>query len=122
LTFRPRYGLFEPTVKQFRTTNAAADFPSGISNAIRDVFDDFASVYLDDQLTYGDSDEEPIGHVKWIMQRLLVAGLYLKPEKCKFHKEKVMYLGLMISTKGISMDDDKVETVWNRSRVKKPTN
>jgi hypothetical protein len=109
-------------VKQFGTTNAAADFPVGISNAIREVLDDFASVNLDDQLTYGDSEEEPIGHVKWIMQRLLEAGLYLKPEKCKFHKEKVMYLGLMISTKGISMDDDKVETVWNCSRVKKPKN
>ena len=53
------------------------------------------------------------------MQRLLEAGLYLKPEKCEFHKETVRYLGLIISTKGISMDEDKVETVRNWSKEKK---
>jgi len=56
------------------------------------------------------------------MQRLLDAGLYLNPEKCEFHKETVRYLGLSISTKGISMDQDKVETVWNWSREKKTEN
>jgi hypothetical protein len=45
--------------------------------------------------------------------------LYLKPEKCEFHKETVGYLGLIVSTKGISMDENKVETVRNWSREKK---
>jgi len=53
------------------------------------------------------------------MQRRLEAGLYLKPEKCEFHKETIRYLGLSISTKGIWMDEDKVETVRNWSREKK---
>jgi len=52
------------------------------------------------------------------MEWLVEAGLYLKPEKCKFHKETVRYFELIISTKGISMDVDKVETVWNWSREK----
>jgi hypothetical protein len=56
------------------------------------------------------------------MDRLLKAGLYLKPEKCEFHKETVKYLGLIISTKGISMDPDKIETVRNWSREKKTAN
>jgi len=84
--------------------------------------DDFASAYLDDSLIYRDSEEEHIGHVKCIMQWLLEVGLYLKPEKCKFHNETVKYLGLIISTKGISMDKDKIETVWNWSREKKTEN
>jgi hypothetical protein len=84
--------------------------------------DDFASAYLDDVLIYSDSEEEHGVHVKWIMQRLLEAGLYLKPEKCEFHKETVRYLGLIISTKGISMDEDKVETVRNWSNEKNTAN
>ena len=60
--------------------------------------------------------------MKWIMQRLLEAGLYLKPEKCDFHKETVKYLRLIISTTAISMDDDKVDTVLNWSREKKTEN
>jgi hypothetical protein len=77
---------------------------------------------LDDVLIYNDSEEEHVGHVKWIMQQLLEAGLYLKPEKCEFHKETVRYLGLIISSKGISMDEDTVETVRNWSKEKKTEN
>ena len=83
--------------------------------------DDFASAYLDDILIYSDSEEEHVEHVKWVMQRLLEASLYLKPEKCEFHMQTVRCLGLIISTKGISMDEDKVETVRNWSQEKKTT-
>jgi hypothetical protein len=122
LAFRTRYGLYKPTVMQFGTTYAPADFQGYINNAIREALDDFASAYLYDVLIYSDSEEEHVGHVKWIMQRLLEAGLYLKPEKCKFQKEIVRYLGLIISTKRISMDEDKVETVRNWSREKTTEN
>jgi len=96
---------------QFGTTYALADFQDHINNAIGEVFDKFASAYLDDVIIYSNLVEEHKGHVKWNVQRLLDAGLYLKPEKCNFHKDTVKYLGLIISTNGICMDKDKVETV-----------
>jgi hypothetical protein len=107
---------------QFGTTNAPADFQGYINDTIREALDRFASAYLDDMLIYSNSIEEHEEHVKWIMDRLLKAGLYLKPEKCEFHKETVKYLGLVISTKGVSMDPDKIETVRNWSREKKTAN
>jgi hypothetical protein len=113
LAFRTRYGLFEPLVMQFGTTNAPADFPGYINDTIREALDRFASAYLDDILIYSNSIEEHEKHVKWIMGRLLKAGLYLKPEKCEFHKKTVKYLGLIISTSGVSMDPDKVDMVRN---------
>jgi len=122
LAFWTRYGLYEPTVMQFGTTNAPADFQGYINNPIREALDDFASAYLDDILIYSDSEEEHVGHGTCIMQRLLDSGLYLKPEKCEFHKETVRYLQLIISTKGNSMDEDKVKTVRNWSGEKKTEN
>ena len=122
MAFRTGYGLFEPTVMQFGTTNAPADFQGYVTNAIREALDEFPSAYLDDILIYSNSQEEHEDHVKWIMQRLLDAGLYLKPEKCEFHKDIVKYLELIIPTNGISMDEDKVETVRNWSREKKTAN
>ena len=122
LAFRTRYGLFEPMIMQFGTTNAPADFQRYVNKTIREALDEFASAYLDDILIYSNLEEEHEGHVKWIMQRLLDAGLYLKPEKCEFHKRTLKYLGLIISTKGISMDEDKVETVWNWSRQMRTAN
>jgi len=89
LAFRTRYGLYEPIVMQFGTTTAPAHFQGYINNAIREALDDFASAFLDDVLLYSDFEEEHVRHVKWIMQRLLEAGLYLKPEKWEFHKETV---------------------------------
>jgi len=74
---------------QFGTTNAARDFQGYIHNTIREALDNFALAYLDDILIYSDSEEEHVEHVKWVMKRLLEAGLYLKPEKCDFHKETV---------------------------------
>jgi hypothetical protein len=68
LALRIRFGLFEPTVMQFGTTNAPADFQGYINNAIKEALDGFASAYLDDVLIYSDSEEEHVGHVKWIMQ------------------------------------------------------
>jgi hypothetical protein len=63
LCFRTRYGLYKPTVMQFGTTNASADFQAYINNAIREALDDFASVYLDDVLIYSDSEKDHVGHV-----------------------------------------------------------
>jgi len=73
---------------------------------------------LDDVLIYSNLQEEHVEHVKWVMQLLLEASLYLKPEKCEYHKETLRYLGLIISTEGISMDENEIEMVRNRSREK----
>jgi hypothetical protein len=68
LAFQTRYGLYEPRVMPFGTTNALADFQGYINNTIWEALDDFASAYLDEVLIYSDSEEEHVGHVKFIMQ------------------------------------------------------
>jgi hypothetical protein len=122
LSIRTLYGLIELTVIQFVTTNAQADFQGYINYSTREAFDDVASTCLDDVLMHSDSEEEPVGHVPWILQQFLEAGIYLNPEKCGVHKETVKYLGLIISTKGISMNNEMVETVLNWSQENKTMN
>jgi len=87
-----------------------------------EAMDDFALAYLDDILIYSNSEEKHGEHVRWVIRCLLEAGLDWKPEKCEFHKQTVRYLGLIISTQGISLDEDKVETVSNWSREKETKN
>ena len=93
---------------QFGTINAPADLEGYINTTIKEALDDFALAYLDNILIFSDTEEEHVRHVKWVMQRLLEVGLYIKPEQCKCHKETVQYLGLIISTNWILMDEDKV--------------
>lgn len=64
LAFQTRYGLFEPMVMQFGTTNSHVVFKSYINTAIREALDEFASAYLDDVLIYGNSEEEHEVHLK----------------------------------------------------------
>lgn len=45
------------------------------------------------------------------MESLAVLGLYLKPEKCDFHKEEVIYMEIIIGRGGVKMDPKKVVAV-----------
>jgi hypothetical protein len=47
------------------------------------------------------------------MTSLQEAGLCLSAEKCKFHKEEVKYLGLIVGVNRIRMDPEKVQAVEN---------
>jgi hypothetical protein len=40
-----------------------------------------------------------------------IVGLHLKSKKYEFHCQEVKYLGLLISTKGIKMDVEKIHTI-----------
>ena len=53
------------------------------------------------------------------MELLETNKLYLKAEKCEFEKEKIEYLGLIISQGRIEMDPVKIEGV---SRWPEPSN
>jgi len=71
---------------QFRISIASADFEVYIKSGIREPFHSCALSYSDDILIYGYTEEEHVQHVKWVIQHLLDAGLYLKLEKCELHK------------------------------------
>ena len=109
--FRTRYGHFEYLVMPFGLTNAPGSFQAYINEVIRECLDRFAVAYMDDILVYSNSLEEHILHVRTILQKLLTAGLYAKIEKCEFHVQKASFLGFVISSKGISMDPERIRTI-----------
>jgi hypothetical protein len=109
--FRTRYGLFKSLVMPFGLTNAPADFQRFINDALALILDRFASAYLDDILIYSDILEEHREQVRQVLEKLLAAGLHLKPEKCEFYQKEVKYLGLIIGTDVIKMDPDKIAAV-----------
>jgi len=103
LAFLTRYYLFESMEIMFETTNAAAAIPQHTNNAIWKALDDFESAYLKYVLICSSSEKMYIEHDKWVTWCLLEAVLYLKLDKCEFHKEAVEYLELIRSTKDMSI-------------------
>ena len=56
---------------------------------------------------------EHIERLRWVFNKLVQAGLKLKPKKCEFFNSKISYLGHIVSSKGIETDPKRVEAVKN---------
>ncbi len=55
--------------------------------------------------------EEHAKHVREVITRLGNAGLQIDINKSEFYTKKTKYLGLIISTDGMSMDPEKVQVI-----------
>ena len=113
--FRTRYGHYEFVVMPFGLTNAPAVFMDLINWVFREYLDRFVIVFIDDILIYSASEEE---HLRTVLQTLRDHQLYGKLSKCDFWLSGVKFLGLVVSSEGISVDLEKIEVVmsWQRPR------
>src|SRR5881394_3740658 len=117
--FRTRYGHYEYTVLPFGLTNAPATFQSLMNNVLRDYLDEFVIAYLDDILIYSNDEKEHVEHVKKVLTCLDNFNLRLKPQKCKFHRQEVEFLGFTIGIHGVKISEDKIQKIkeWKSPRT-----
>jgi len=110
--FRTNWGMFEPLVMFFGMTNSPATFQTMINNIFRDLIaEGIMVVYLDDILIFTRTEEEHTKAIRQVLQVLQEHKLFLRLEKCKFFKEQIEYLGLVILEDRVSMDPVKVAGV-----------
>ena len=110
--FRTRYGHYKYTVMPFGLTNAPATFQALINTTLCKYLDIFVTAYLDNILIYTKSTlKEHIQAVKKVFKALQKADIRLQPDKCKFHMKIVKFLGSIITTNGIQMDNEKVKAI-----------
>lgn len=110
-SFTTRYGQFEYLVMPFGLCNAPSTFQSYINGALQDILDEYCTAYLDDILVFSNTLKEHKRHVREVLKRMRKAGLYADIDKSEFHVQRVKYLGMIITTEGLQMDPDKVQTV-----------
>jgi hypothetical protein len=66
-------------------------------------------IYMDDILIATSESLNYHKHkVTLILRKLQVYDLFLKPEKCHFHKREVEYLGIIVGKGQVKMDPVKV--------------
>jgi hypothetical protein len=117
-------GLFKPLVMYFSLTNSPATFQTMMNKIFQDLITKgVVSVYLNNILIFTNSLEEH----RWITHLVLDCmheyKLYLQPEKCKFEKTGIEYLGVIISHNKVEMDLVRIsgESDWltpsNRKEV-----
>ena len=103
-TFRARYGYYELVVVPFGFTNAPATFICLKNNIFSRYLEKYVLVFLDGILTYSKDEEKHVEQLRLILKLLKKHQLYAKLGKCDFYKEKIHYLGHIVSTEGILMD------------------
>jgi len=76
-------------------------------------------VYLDDIAIYGRSLAEHDVKLREVLDRLRTYKLKLQPEKCKFLRKEVSYVGHQITEAGVRLDPQEVAEI---ERFPTPTN
>ena len=71
----------------------------------------YVSVYIDNILVTGDTEEQHLLNLEEVLRRLEEAGLHLKRGKCAFLLPEVEYLGHIISTQGLRPSEKKIQAI-----------
>jgi len=121
--FRTNCGLFEPLVMFFGMTNSPTTFQTMMNNIFRTLIaEGIMVVYLDDILIFTETEEEHEQAVQRVLEVLAEHKLFLRLEKCEFHRKRIEYLGLVISENKVEMDPVKVAGVCNWPTLENQTN
>ncbi len=111
--FSTTSGHYEYRVMPFGLANSPSVFQAFVNDVFRDMLSQFVIVYIDDILIYSDSLDTHVKHVRAVLKRLIQHQLYAKIQKCEFHQTQISFLGYVISSEGVTMDDSKVQAVLN---------
>ena len=69
-------------------------------------------IYMDDILIATDETwEDHYKEVEQVLKTLREHDLYLKPDKCKFHRTEIDFLGMVVEGGQVKMDLVKVEGI-----------
>jgi len=109
--FCTRRGLFHFNVMSFGLCNAPSTFERLMERVLEGIQWKRCLVYIDDVLVFGKTFPQTLDNLNVVLERIRDSGLKLKPSKCEFFKEKVVFLGHQVSKEGITCDPAKVEAV-----------
>ena len=110
--FRTRYGHFEYQVMPFGLSNAPATFQGYDSKILAKKLDIFVIVYLDNILIYTNDPGQPhVETVRWFLDQFRKYSLFANLKKCCFHQDEICFLGYVVSSKNISMENKRIEMV-----------
>lgn len=92
-----------------------------LQSLMDDVFHPFLRkvvlILFDDILVYSSSEIEHVKHVQLVLQKQ-AEKLFANLKKCEFGKNKIGYLGHVVSEVGVAVDEDKVKAImeWSQPR------
>ena len=109
--FVTRRGQFRFNVLSFGLANSPSVFQRLMDLILAGLTWETCLVYIDDVIVYSRSFEDHAAKLSIVFQRLRIAGLKLKPTKCRLFQRRVVFLGHVLSDRGTEPDPEKVSAV-----------
>jgi hypothetical protein len=103
--------LFKYLVIPFRLTNTLALCQRLVNDTLYKYLNIFVVTYLDNILIFSKTKAKHTEHVRKVLAKLATVPLLLEPEKYKFNKEELEFLGFIIRKDRIWIDKKKINTV-----------
>ena len=110
-SFLTRRGIFRFRKMPFGLCNAPATFQRLMDVVLAGLSYEICLVYLDDIIIFSTDIDTHLIRLRTIFERLRQSNLKLKPSKCSLLRQKVCFLGYIVSKDGISADPKKVESI-----------
>ena len=88
-----------------------ASFQRLMESCLGDMHLNWCIIYLDDVLVFSKTPKEHLERLRGVFQKMREAGLKLKPSKCEFFRDRIAYLGHIVSKVGIETDPKKIMDV-----------
>ena len=115
-------GVYEPTVMFFGLTNLPATFQAMINNILRDLINiGEVATFMNDILVGTEDEKKHNEIVEEILRKMEENDLNIKPKKCVWKTREIDFLGLVIGSGEIKMQEKKVAEVleWPRPKTVK---
>ncbi|KAD2393471.1 hypothetical protein E3N88_40448 [Mikania micrantha] len=106
--FRSHFGHYEFKVMPFGLTNAPSTSQAIMNDLFRPYLRHFIMVFFDDILVYSPSMQQHLNHLQTALELLKQNHFYAKITKCCFGQSQVLFLGHIVSSAGVQVDQDKV--------------
>ena len=119
------YTMFSTSIGSFKwlrmpmgLTGSPNTFQSLLEKVLVGLTWHFTLTYLDECIIFFRTIEEQLERLRQVFQWFKDANLKINPTKCEFFRQKIQFLGHIVSREGIQANPDKTSTV-NRYPVPK---
>ena len=118
--FSVPWGLYEFNVLPFGLKGGPGMFMRLMQQVLGEAQGKYCQCYIDDVIIYSATFEEHVEHLEDILGRIRKAGLKLKRSKCEFIVQKINFLGHVVTTDGITPQQEKTKVIANLEPPRTP--